>query len=62
MPRTEGWGEQLLIKIVVAGPANVREMVWMRRIQVSAVQIRGPVFPHGGGERDGMSERNGARV
>lgn len=62
VPRTVGWGEQLLIRMADAGVAKVRPTVWMKRRPVSAIHTGRPVFWLGGGVVDGMSARKGMRA
>jgi hypothetical protein len=61
VPRTDGCGEQLLIRIVVAGDANVRPITWTKRSAVSADHIVTPVFWLGGGVVDGMRDKKGTK-
>ncbi len=50
----------MLMRIVVAGPANVRATTKRKRRDVTPTQISTPVFSLGGGVVDGMRERSGA--
>ena len=59
VPKTEGWGDELLSRIVDAGNAKVRPATRIKRTQQRLIQIRGPSFSDGGGVFDGISERNG---
>ena len=57
VPRTEGCGEQLFIRMMVAGRANVRAMTCMHSTPERASQTRTPEAWVGGGLEEGMRER-----
>jgi hypothetical protein len=62
VPRTLGCGLQLLMRIVVAGEANVFPTTCRKSKLVIEIQIGQPVFCEGGGVVEGIRESNGARI
>jgi hypothetical protein len=62
VPRTLGCGLQLLMRIDVAGEANVLPTTCMKSNPVIEIQIGQPVFCDGGGVVEGIRESMGASI
>lgn len=53
VPSTLGWGELLLMRMMVAGSANVRAATWRKRTTLMPSQMMEPLAGSGGGEEEG---------
>jgi hypothetical protein len=62
VPKTDGCGEQLLIRIVAHGSAKVRANTWINRTPVIAAHMNMPVTPAGGLDQLGTILRKGTNV